>query len=165
MSSMFMLGQEEKADGPKESFGERLVFGGDVILSFSNNNTALGLSPLVGYRVTDRYVAGVGGTYVYYSFSNSKVSSYGGRVFNTLYVTEELLLHAEFEHLTFTEKYDDSRIPILKRSFPAVLVGGGYRQPLGAGAFFNVTVLYDILQDPNSLYNGMIIRGGFVMGF
>ncbi len=155
-------------DGPEKErkpLKERLVFGGDVILSFSNQATALGATPLIGYKVSERYTAGVGVSYIYYGYSSFRDNRFGVQLFNRFRVTNELFVHGEFEHLTFTRKFDDKREPPFTRNFPAVLVGGGYRQQVGGNAAINFTVLYDVLQDENSLYNRPILRGGVSMGF
>ena len=151
----------------KIPFKERLVYGGDVILSIGNNQTAIGASPLVGYKVSPRYIAGLGYTYVYYESGSFQSRYYGPRIFNRFFPIEQGFLHAEFEHLTFKQELELSSGENIeeKRSFPALLVGGGYRQELAPRVFFSISVLYDVIEDEDSFYNGPIIRAGVGVGF
>ncbi|NNC83267.1 MAG: hypothetical protein HKN79_06795 [Flavobacteriales bacterium] len=164
MSSFCLHAQEEKDKPP---FKDRLVFGGDVVLSFSNNFTAIGGTPLIGYKVSDRYVAGLGYTYIYQGNSNVSINYHGPRVFNRFYPLPELFAHAEFEHLTIKERVKVSNGEDLefKTSFPALLVGGGYRQRIADRVYISFMALYDVIEDPDSFYNGIVIRGGVGVGF
>lgn len=144
------------------SFGERLRFGGDVIASFGTV-TALGASPFVGYEVSERYIPGIGGTYIYLSANGIEQHQYGVRNFHRFLVTEELFVHGEFEYLSFRVNTSND-VGGQTLSAPAILLGGGYRQPLGENSFFIMSVLYDVLEDPNSPYSGPIIRGGVSIG-
>jgi len=148
----------------KKPFKERLVTGGDVILSFGTNGTQIGLSPLLGYRVTDKYTAGIGATYIYGSFPGFTSQILGGRVFNRLMVFDQFFLQGEFEYNDFNQKIKLFRDKI-NYSFPAILAGAGYRSSIGGRSSVSFMVLYDILQDPKSFYQGPIIRGGVNIGF
>src|SRR5437868_11908620 len=86
---------------PKKSFGDRIYFGGNVGLNFGTNFTEVELSPLMGYKITDRFSVGVGGTYIYfkekipqYNFSY-ETSIYGANIFARYFITESIFLHAE----------------------------------------------------------------------
>ncbi|NNE55390.1 MAG: hypothetical protein HKN32_05180 [Flavobacteriales bacterium] len=156
----------------KTAFKDKLYFGGDVTLSVSSTVTIIGASPLVGYRITDKWSAGVGLSYYYFStrigtFSNSS-SIYGGNVFSRLLITDNLFAQSEF-HVVNTEAviYDPSTdtASIERLNVPMWYVGGGYRQPLGANAFASVTILYDLIDDINSPYQNPIFRGGFTFSF
>ncbi|NNK81222.1 MAG: hypothetical protein HKO93_06970 [Flavobacteriales bacterium] len=161
--SQSVLAQEKE----KVPFKDRLVYGGDVVLSFSNNFTAIGGTPLVGYRVSDMYVVGVGYTYIYQGNSNVSINYHGPRLFNRFYPLPQLFAHAEFEYLSIKEKVDVSNGEdlVFQTSFPALLVGGGYRQEIADGIFVNFMALYDVIEDRNSFYNGIVIRGGVGVGF
>jgi hypothetical protein len=164
-SSLLILctawGQEKEKE--RAPWKDKIVIGGDVILSFSTNATQVGLSPLIGYRLSERLVSGVGMTYIYGSFRDYESHLRGLRQFNRFSVTDELFLHAEFEQSSYIFKFPLERESI-RYEFPAILVGGGYRSSLGGRSGISITVLYDILQDRNSLYNGPIFRGGFMFG-
>ena len=147
----------------KPSWKDKVVTGGDVIVSISTGATQLGLSPILGYRITDRYTAGIGVTYIYGSFPSFTVQQFGGRIFNRFMVLEELFLQAELEQSRYTIDYELQR-QRETLSFPALLLGGGYRNSIGGNSSVSIMVLYDVLQDPRSIYNGPIIRGGVNIG-
>jgi methyl coenzyme M reductase gamma subunit len=49
---------------------------------------------------------------------------------------------------------------------PSILVGLGIKQPISDRTSFVSTVVYDVLQDPNSFYQNQIdIRFGLMVGF
>jgi uncharacterized protein (UPF0147 family) len=46
-----------------------------------------------------------------------------------------------------------------------LLLGGGYSSSIGRSAGFFISILYDVLQDPNSPYYGQpVIRAGVGFG-
>lgn len=62
-------------------FRKRLNFGAGISgLSFGNP-TSIGVSPMVGYSLTNSTILGVGVTYQYYSFGNFKSNLFGERIF------------------------------------------------------------------------------------
>ena len=62
----------------KPSFKDRLFFGGGFGLTVGSV-THVDISPMVGYRITDRFSAGIGLSYQYYKYPayNIKTSIYG----------------------------------------------------------------------------------------
>jgi hypothetical protein len=152
----------QNSQDEERGFKERLRFGGDMILTFGTV-TALGGSPWIGYEVSPRYVPGIGLTYIYFSANGTEAHQTGIRNFHRFMVTQELFLHAEAEYLRFRSndrtEIEDSIIEI-----PRLLVGGGIRQPLGGNSFMMFSVLYDLIQDPDSPFVGPIIRGGVSLG-
>lgn len=165
-STMTLQGQSEDPK-IKKPFKERLVFGGGVIANFSNVQTALGLSPQIGYKVTERYIAGIGLSYIYVSANQYKSNNYAASIFNNYRVTDALFLHAELEYgrseFTQNSVQGDQKFT---REYPALLVGGGYRQGGSGSIGLSVSVLYDVLQDRNSPYQqGLVYRGGVFVGF
>ncbi len=55
---------EQNKTREKLTFSQRLVFGGDIGLSFGSI-TYIKIAPSVGYRITDRLTAGLGPIYIY----------------------------------------------------------------------------------------------------
>lgn len=156
-----LLSAQDK-DQDERSFKERLRFGGDIVANFGTI-TALGGSPWVGYEVSPKYVPGIGLTYIYLSANGTESHQTGLRNFHRFNVTNEFFLHGEAEYLWFRVN-DRTEIGDRVISVPTILLGGGYRQPLGGNSFMMVSVLFDVLQDPNSPYIGPIIRGGVSLG-
>jgi hypothetical protein len=113
------IGQSDKPPAkPKMPFSERLLFGGSLGLSFGSQTTLVDISPIVGYAITNDFMAGIGLTYKYYqyknyylnlsdgSFSNLKMNIYGGSLWSRYFLTrteipviENTFLHAEYEPL------------------------------------------------------------------
>lgn len=123
----FLFGFDSGAQNPYQtkSFADRLVFEGIVGVQFGTF-TAIETSPMVGYKVTDDFVAGVGLTYQYSKYDNfymntengslsdRKINIFGGRLFTRYYFSSifeglgllsGLFAHAEYEYLTYNENY------------------------------------------------------------
>lgn len=150
---------------------ERLYFGGNFGLSFSENYTQIEVSPLVGYMITDKLSAGTGIIYQYlkanlYSANGTRyalqTNIYGGKLFGRYNITEQLFAYTEYEALSF-EVYQDSNDKIAREIIPSMFLGAGYFFPLGNRAGINAVALYNILYDPyRSPYNSpFVLRLGF----
>ncbi len=154
-------------------FGERIWFGGGIGLSFGTV-TAIQLDPLVGYKVDKegKLSTGAGVSYWYYR-DNRYVpaydfKAYGYRVFSRYRFIEQAYAHAEFLHMNVEGNRFAAFSEIQPRIWvPHLLLGAGYVQPLGARSSFFIQVLFDVLQDPNSIYfnQGPIFSGGVGIGF
>lgn len=178
--------QEKKGFDPS-----RLIIGGGLGLAFGNV-TNISVSPIVGYRLTERLAAGVGLGYQYVRikdywvitdlqtaqdrFYPYKASIYSASVWTRFVVWNNLFLHAEYEHnfMSFKEYDYDYNVsypyPIVDKNVnynaPSVLLGAGYRAPVSPRASFTVMALYDVLQDKYSPYqNSIFFRFGFNVGF
>lgn len=163
--------QEPKEPELKDlTFKQRLRFGGNFGGLSIGNPTSVGVSPMLGYQLTNQAILGVGGTYQYYSyrdFYNNRYTSnaiaYRAFIMQNISVLQQLLgggyLQAE------VEKYES-----LSGGFsyqPSFLVGLG----LGSPRSFNLTVLYNLnYKDgydqygrPYSIYSSpLVLRvGGF----
>lgn len=160
---------------PTKSFWDRIYFGGNLGLGFGTNSTYVDVSPQVGYKITDRFSAGVGVTYIYYKEKFTaygmtykyETSIYGGDIFSRYFFTESLFGHVEtgalnldvpeqLTHYPYTVTYGREWVPNL-------LVGGGFRSG-GEKVSFMIMLLYDLIDDPNSPYQNPILRIGFGIG-
>lgn len=151
-------------------FKDRIWFGGGVGLSFGTV-TAIQVDPMIGYKVDQKgkLSVGLGGSYWYFNdnrFANGSFSAFGYRVFTRYRVIQPLYAHAEFLHMNLegNEPFvlDRQRIWV-----PHLLVGAGYVQSLAGRSSIFFQVLFDVLQDPNSIYRntGPIFMGGVGVGF
>jgi hypothetical protein len=178
---------------PKGFDASRLVLGGGAILSFGTGYANVGLSPMVGYKITDRFAAGIGIAYQYYrnkyepivfsdEFGNvygpypydRKTSLYSGNIWLRYIVWRNLFVHAQPEMMNIGVPSQISQDPNTgellvkeKREFvPAALVGLGLRQPITGSASLYILLLYDVVQDKRTPYYGNIdFRFGFNIGF
>jgi hypothetical protein len=151
-------------------------FGGDVYLTFGSWNS-VGASPMIGYTPVRNLYGGVGLTYIH-SWGNGLTyyvkgvkytgdlssNTFGGRVFLQYYLIPQLFAKTEFQYYTVTESGDNGYSN--NYSVPYLLVGGGYRQPVSRNTYLEISVMFDVLNDPNSWYgSGQPIWGvGIVVG-
>lgn len=158
-----MFGQNKLAD--------RIYFGGGGGFSTSSAQTNISISPQVGYKITDRYSAGVGIVYQYVKIKqpiDASLANFGWSVFNRFNVTSQFFGYAEFERLTFEyfESIDPERKD--KTAFNSLLIGAGYAEQIGGRASFNVMALYNVLYDetqsPRPYNSPWVLRAGLGFG-
>lgn len=131
------------------SFKDRLYTGGNFWGSFGQISV-LEISPIVGYRITNDYSAGVGLKYSFYKQNVAPVFStsiYGGSVFTRYVFLDRLVAHAELEMLNvevFRTISTSERLWV-----PIGLVGGGY-----SANGFQAMLLYDVIGNENNPYIG-----------
>jgi hypothetical protein len=150
---------------------DRIWFGGGLGLNFGSV-TAIQIEPLVGYKVDQagKFSVGTGLTYWYFRDNRYppaiEYNAYGYRFFTRYRFIQQAYLHAEFLNLN-AERYDDVTDALRRIWVPHLLVGGGYIQPIGERSSFTVQVLFEVLQDPNSVYYGQgpIFSAGVGFGF
>lgn len=146
----------------KESFTDRLFYGGNFGLMFGTI-TYVEISPLIGYRITDRLSAGPGVSYIYLQDNRFDLSTsiYGGRLFARYNITDNLFGHGEYEVLNRESPYSlEGRVNVT-----SIFIGGGYRQRLGPNSFFSIMGLWNVNDSEYSIYRNPIIRMGFSTGF
>ena len=162
------------------TFNQRLVYGGGFGLQFGNV-TLVDLSPTIGYRLTDQLTLGTGISFKYnhikdYTLDQNsgrwydyKSNIYGGSVWGRYYLLQNIFAHAEIEQLKIDYNYTSvsSTLPTNVKNgvdVTSVLVGGGYRQPLGGHVFFNILILFNLNETDFTPYNNPIIRAGVSVG-
>ncbi len=155
------------------AFAKRLTFGGNFGASFGRASF-VDISPMVGYRITDKWQAGIGATYNYLGWryeSNGVVyrerySLYGGRGFSQFNILPQFFAHAEYEILNVP----DFRAPFNPNARATVytpLVGGGFRSQVGSRSFVNITALYNLNFEQNRqifpyrYFSPLVLRFGF----
>jgi hypothetical protein len=155
---------------------QRLFYGGDFELTLGSN-TYINLSPIVGYKLTNRLSAGLGPIYIFekYKLYNIQSSTYGGKAFASFIVIKDvdqyfnigiknILLHAENEMINIQKmEYVGTSYYALKERLwiDNVLAGAGLNMPFSERSGINIYVLWDITQNPYSPYSNPIIRLGF----
>jgi hypothetical protein len=145
--------------------------------------TVIDISPLVGYKVTEKFHVGTGLTYTYYKYQEDgpngtqgvsfKTSIYGGRLFTRYFVADNLFLHVEDELLNLEmpdlgEYYLNHRFVLTRQWLNSVLVGGGYGYGFGSdGPAISIMVLFRINHEFEDFYpyQNPIIRVGLGFGF
>lgn len=123
LSVFLTLGVHGQTAGQSQPVSNRFVFEGIIGLQLGTI-TAIEASPLIGYKLTDDFVAGVGFTYQYSRYKDfylntetnklaaRKVNILGGRVFTRYYLSNwfsgalsGLFTHAEFEYLSYSRNF------------------------------------------------------------
>jgi hypothetical protein len=170
---LFVKAQETKG------FKDNLFYGGNFGLGYSAFNGSSyffgDISPIVGYKITDRIIVGPGLVYQYINQTfpsgarrySLNFHQYGAKVFNRILFHPKVFSNIEAEWLSF--QYFDGKLdgfgnPVLTR-IPAFsfLVGGGYRQMINETSSMDLLVLFNLNDNIYSPYNNPIIRVG--LGF
>jgi len=162
LASVLGMGQADSTGSSMGSFGKRLVYGGNLGLSFGTV-TVVNLSPSVGYKVTEKLVVGPGITYIYYNDSRFDFTSqvYGGRLWGQYLFTRNLFAYGEYDVLNGEfDPLDGGR----RVTVASPLLGAGYFQ--GYGPFgFSLMVLWNFNDSRYQPYGpNPIFRGGFNIG-
>jgi hypothetical protein len=164
----------------KPRFSDKLVYGGSLGLQFGTL-TLIDLSPVVGYRLTERLETGIGFTYKYYRYKdywydNTTGQGYdlksnitGGSIYVRYHFLENVFAHAEFEqlHYRFTDYYNTGAgIQSDKRAanISSVFIGGGYKQRISQGSYFFIMGLWNLTEDSMSPYSNPVLRMGVMIG-
>lgn len=171
---------QDDQKAPKSRFSDKLFFGGGLGLQFGTL-TLIDISPVVGYRITEKFETGLGFTYKYYRIKDYyidyntgiaydlKSNILGGSVFTRYHITENIFVHAEYESLQY--KYDEYYNPGIglqsdKRTaiINSIFVGGGYRQRISQGSYFFMMALWNLNDGALSPYSNPILRMGVILG-
>lgn len=164
-------GDQPMVEKPK--FSDRVFFGGGMGLSFSKSYDFVSISPLVGYRLTQKLATGLSFTYRYtkykYIMPNVSTNDYGVSPFMRFQFYGPLFLHAEYEYLNY--QYVTYTAETFRDSYSSFLAGGGFFQPLGRNAGFFAVALYNFsyrTPGANDYYpytSPWILRAGITAGF
>lgn len=159
-------GEEEMSDKP--SIRERIFTGGGFGASFSSYYSYVSVSPLIGYKITNRLAGGVQVTYRYTNYKNYRpainTNDFGVSPFVRFSVYGPLFLHAEYEYLNY--EFPVSSKETVRMSFNSVMAGGGLFQPIGRRAGFYLLALYNFSYQANSPYDSpLVLRAGITAGF
>jgi len=164
--------QDKKGDKEKMTLSERIVFGGDIGLSFGSI-TYIKLAPVVGYRITERLTAGLGPIYIYESYKHYdlKTSTFGGKVVASYTIFRgsslpaiaglgNIVLHAENEIINIEPLYYSGYYYYFgdRLWIDNVLLGGGLTQYIGNRFGVSILILWDITQNQYSPYSNPILN-------
>lgn len=170
---------------------DRIIVGGWGVFGIGSGVTNIGVTPILGYRITDNFSAGIGFGYQYLhvknyflvpvnintgaeEYKNLNAHFYSPSVWARHIIWNNIFAHVEYEHNISTYKeyianvlatppYETQQVTV---SVPSLLAGGGIRQPVGRRSSIVAMVLYDVLQDKRSpYYKTVAIRLGFNFGF
>jgi hypothetical protein len=149
---------------------DRIVTGGGLGLGFGSVQDYVSVSPMIGYRVTARLLAGTGVTYRYTNYKvfrpSLKLNDYGVNPFLRFTVYRNIFIQAEYEYLNY--EYPLPSRETTRMNFDSYMAGGGFIQPLGDRLSFYLMALYNFSYDdldPYSPYDSpIVIRAGINIG-
>ncbi len=162
---------EESMD-EKPSLRDRMFFGGGFGLSFSSYSDFFSVSPIIGYKITDKLAGGVMIQYRYTKYKTItppiKTNDYGISPFLRYNFWGPLFLHAEYEYLNYEYAFINGESTRL--SFNSFMAGGGFFQPLGRNAGLFAMGLYNFSyrvnsSDPQAYDSPWVFRIGITAGF
>ena len=151
-------------DQRKMNFRDRLVYGGGFGLQFGTY-TNVEISPLVGLKITEDWIAGGGFSYQFISSRSQDFSTsiYGPRIFTNYMLIGDFFIHLEYEGLSLESdlfSYISKNERFWVQSY---LVGGGYRMKISHNGSVNIMLLYNLNESIYSPYSNPVIRVGFYL--
>ena len=149
---------------------DRIVTGGGLGLGFGSVQDFFSVSPMIGYRLTARLLAGTGITYRYTNYKvfkpSMKLNDYGVSPFLRFTFYRNIFLQTEYEYLNYEFPLTVSETT--RRSFDSFLAGGGFIQPLGERFAFYLMALYNFSYQDQVQYSPydspIVIRAGINIG-
>lgn len=148
---------------------QRIYVGGEVGLSFGTNSSYIHLSPIVGYDITEKLSAGFLGMYQLWHFkdfydNSFNYHSYGGGIFTRFRPIPQIITQLEFD-LFNTNDFASGTLD--RVNVPAFMLGLGYANDFGNGAYYQIMLMYDFINDPNMplpplLFPQLHLKMGFI---
>jgi len=174
-------GQEENKEVKKSGFRkEKLFTGGSANIGFSNGATMLGITPQLGYSLTNWLDAGITFNLNYISqrdyATTDKIrqTTYGPGAFVRMFPVNFLFATAQYEYNTIHQKQMISGQPDIKTSVNAnsLLLGAGYAagREKGNNTYYYLSIMWDVYGDTYSPYvdqlgrSTPVIRAGYNIG-
>lgn len=167
--------QEVKRSGFQK---DKLFTGGSANIGFSNGTTMLGITPQLGYSLTNWLDAGItfNLNYIsqrdYYTTNKVRQTTFGPGAFMRIFPVNFLFAGAQYEYNMIHQKQIFANgTPILRYNYHAnsLLVGAGYAggRERGGNSYYYLSIMWDIAGDPNSPYvdnlgrSTPVIRAGY----
>jgi hypothetical protein len=161
-----------------KTFRDRMFYGVGLNMMFGPINY-IEVAPHVGYYITKRWRAGVGGFYDYY-YKNSALNDisthlWGGKVCTDFAVINSLsdvmrvhsnmaiFVESDYLALNLDKKYFKSSDVAETGRFwhHTVILGAGLRQPVGKRSAFFIKYLYDLNYISSMPYDNPYLEFGF----
>jgi len=171
------------------SFKDKLWYGGGVTLGYGGNNDrsqfTAGLSPMVGYKVTENLSFGPRLVIDYNALrdrnrfgvvNKGRSTNYGAGIFGRMKVLEFLFIHVEYSALNQAFYLVDQSGDLVVEPGTTDLattrevtnnfyIGGGYFSGSGPGFGYEFVVLYNLLAPDDVVQQPLDFRAGFTFNF
>ena len=178
-------GYHKKTKKKKGYDPDKLIIGGEPTINFGGGYANVGISAILGYRITNHLSAGIGVGYLY-----SQIPEYVDPVdpYKVSYIRENIIypnlwaryfvyrnwfVSSAYEYDIISARgpgydhYGNFTTIQLNVTNSCVFLGTGIRMPLGGRVYLYAELLYDILQGTNSPYAPgfpTTLRFGFAAG-
>ncbi|RED99465.1 hypothetical protein [Marinoscillum furvescens] len=146
---------------------DRIYFGGGGGFSGGTQFLNVSVSPLVGYKFTEKFSGGVQLVYQYVKFGDVSANNYGGGPFVRYNFAQKLFGYTQYEYLNYGMTTGAMSNSNERLDFTSWFVGLGYTEPISDRVAFNITALYNLLyrDGSNSPYRSPLqFRVGIVAG-
>jgi hypothetical protein len=171
-ASTAVVGQGKDNSLKGVPFKERIVTGGGLGLGFGSVQDYVSLSPVLGYSITKKFIAGTGITYRYTNYKittpSIKLNDYAVSPFLRYNIYRGFFAQTEYEYLNY--EFPVNTAETVRMDFGSVLAGGGLVQPIGKNLAFYVMALYNFsYQQPvpgrvSPYGSPFVIRAGINIG-
>jgi hypothetical protein len=169
-SSSFAQTGPNQPSSPPPTVKDRFFFGGGLGLSFGDVDY-VEIAPLVGYHVMPKLD---GGMQVFYRWVNDgrypediSTDDYGANIFMRYFVLPSIFVQGQYEFINY--EFILPSLDTERDTANSFLAGGGYSQPIGRGAGFYFSVLYNFSYDDNDLTSPYAdawqVQAGVTVGF
>lgn len=160
---------QRRGGGPSAwSDAGEIYWGGSINVRFGRTS-GIGLYPLVGYKITPQWSVGARVGYELWwrsRFSETFTThAFSGSLFSRYRIIPQIYAHAEggagnYDRILFSDESD-------RVTYPFLFLGGGFSQPVSRRAWLLFEILYEVIQDRDSPYDGggPLISVGFGVGF
>src|SRR3989337_3591232 len=151
---------------------DRIVTGGGIGLGLGSVQDYLSVSPVIGYLLTAKLLAGTSVTYRYtnYKITNPsiKLNDYGLGPFLRFTVYRNIFIQTEYEYLNY--EFPTSQAETIRKGFNSFLAGAGFVQPISAKVSFYAIALYNFSYRNSAAGNytpydsPLVLRAGINIG-
>ncbi|MFT4667165.1 MAG: hypothetical protein ACI8YQ_003081 [Polaribacter sp.] len=160
-------------------FIDKLWYGSGLTLGFAGGNNesvfTIGISPMVGYKLTDRFSVGPRVVLDYTLYKTNQVSNsvqrvdlvtYGLGFFGRAKIFQSLFAHAEYAILSQAfPAQSGNDLVTFRQNTNNFYIGGGYHSGGGGGLGYEIVLLYNTLEPDDSIDLPIDFRVGFTWGF
>ncbi|MBN8578097.1 MAG: hypothetical protein J0L66_14225 [Cytophagales bacterium] len=148
--SIASWGQRDGDETSSWSFKDRVYTGGGFGLSggtdsYGNRYFYFAVNPIVGYMVTSKFSVGTGVTWQRFAYSDPiklNIDQYGISPFMR-YNFDQLFAYGEYMLINTPTFVNINQ----RKNYDRLLLGLGYRQPIGPRSAVNLMALYDVIYD------------------
>lgn len=169
-ASSVSFAQDENNSLKGVPFKERIVTGGGLGLGFGSVQDYFSVSPVIGYSLTKKFIAGTGITYRYTNYKplRLKLTDYAVSPFLRYNIYRGFFAQTEYEYLNY--EFPVSTTETVRMDFKSFLAGGGVVQPIGRNLAFYAMALYNFsYQQPvpgrvSPYTSPLVLRAGINIG-